>query len=438
MDVHGQSALVEELLHKLRNSTTSAEGAIGEAEAEALRAILSARAGAADSGGGGSASADDAVAPEGDGLRSSALRGATEAMFELRSYVQGLRSEVEVLRDRAGDKARKDLELTLAAADYLARRVIIDTGALLSAAGAAASSSLRLGASAPPPPARETAAPFAARAERVEQTLAASAAEVGEAWSGGLALAAEARSFLSRKEAAVEEGRRAELIAAEAAQLARDGWFAAERQVRAWLTGVWDGAAPISSAEAVQVPSAETVQARARSLRSLCAAALADAAAAATRAARADAASYAALRQTGRLPTLLEELVAVAPVLPHGQPWLGRLPPSEVLAPLRAVLGGGRLGAFDLQESPTAQLTARTRRRDREAVWRQLALAGAVAGRASKDSADLLAVGVLPAVRAAGKLAMGRGSGGDFVRELALALREEYASTAEQVRAQLI
>lgn len=430
-ELRGESAVVEELLYKLRNSTTGTDGAVGEAEAEALRAILSARAGAAGSGDAGFASADGAVAADGDGLRSSALRGATAAVFELRSYVQGLRSEVEVLRDRASDKARKDFELALAAADYLARRVIIDSGALLSAAGAAASSSLRLGA-APLPPPKETAAPFAARADKVERTLAASAAELGEARSGGLALAAEARSFLSGEDVAEERWReRAESIVAEAAYLARDGWSAAERQVWGWLAGVRDRAAP--------APSAEAVQMRTRTLGSLCAAAFGDAAAAAARATRADAAAYAALRQTGRLPTLLEEVVAVAPVLMQGGSWLASLPPSQVLAPVRAILGDGRLGAFDLQESPTAQLTARTRRRDREGAWRQLALAGAVAGRASKDSTDLLVVGMLPAVRAAGRVAVRRvtdgGLASGLVRELAAALREEYASTAGQVRA---
>jgi hypothetical protein len=427
---------VEEVLQKLRSSAAD-ECAIGEAEAEALRAILSARAGSnADF-----TSADGAVAADGDGLRSSALRGATEAIVELRSYVQGLRSEVELLRDRASDKARRDLELTLAAADYLARRVIIDSGALLSAAGAVASSSLRLG-SAPPPPARETAAPFAARADKVEQTLAASVAHLGKARSGGLTPAAEARSFLSGEDAEAEaeaadrQRERAHTIASEGAQLAREGWSVAEQQVRGWLreAGLWDGGG------ATPAPSAEAVQARSRMLGSLCASAVSDAAVAAARATRADAAAYAALRQTGRLPTLLEEAAALAPVLPRV--WvdgLTALPPQVLDAvPLRALVGGGRLGAFDLQESPTAQLASRVRRRDREAAWRQLALAGAVAGRASKDSSDLLVVGVLPAVRAAGRVAVGRVAGGDsggsLMRELASSLRQEFASTAEQMR----
>ena len=477
---------LDRLIDEIRNLTAEREEPLGEAEAEALRSILMAEnfrcaedepLGKAEvealrsifmagKVGRGDEESREAVRTSMKGkerTRSSAVRGAKELAFELRSFLRSMRNEVEVLQGRASDRARSDIELALSAADYLARRVLLDSAALLSSAASAASSTLRLGAAAPSSApkqaatAKETAAPFATRVKRLASALALSASdETGSGVagaapqlggdqlsiaiaSGGLELSLETRTYLTddKSEVAQKLCERRQQLATEGSLLARDGWSA----LCGWLLVVDRiGAGADAQSGASTPPPAQSLPARARTVGSLIAESVQEAAGEALRATRADAAAYATLRRMGRLPTIAEEIRDVTPVIPAQL--------AEIIPP-RVGGNSGMLGAFALQGSPRQQRAARLQRREREASIRQLALARVMVERASKDGSDVFVAGVLPAMRAIGKVAAGRAigalprvgaqgvpinGGGDVARELAETLRQEYMSMAAQMR----
>ena len=70
-------------------------------------------------------------------FKSGVLRGVFGLAFEVRSFVQGAKSELEVLQVRAVEKARIDVTLTARAADWALRRAMFDTGRVLGAARSA-------------------------------------------------------------------------------------------------------------------------------------------------------------------------------------------------------------------------------------------------------------------------------------------------------------
>ena len=68
-------------------------------------------------------------------LKSGLLRGAASLVFELRSFAQGAREDLEVLQSKAVEKATLDARLTVRAADWFVRRAILDSGRVLGAVG---------------------------------------------------------------------------------------------------------------------------------------------------------------------------------------------------------------------------------------------------------------------------------------------------------------
>ncbi|KAJ1633846.1 hypothetical protein T492DRAFT_977500 [Pavlovales sp. CCMP2436] len=66
-------------------------------------------------------------------LQSSTARAVSGAVFELRSFISGLRVSFQTLVDRTVDKASLDLQIAIRTAEYLVRRAALDTGRVLSA-----------------------------------------------------------------------------------------------------------------------------------------------------------------------------------------------------------------------------------------------------------------------------------------------------------------
>eukprot|EP00964_Phaeocystis_antarctica_P107718 scaffold72388_cov75-Phaeocystis_antarctica.AAC.3 len=153
------------------------------------------------------------AAPEGDKLKSSVLRGAVGFGFELRSFLEGAKRDLEGKRDQVVDKVKLDATFAVRAADWLVRRAILDSGRVLGAATQA----LQLGAGAASAPAEEKAAqeaeevaPFASRLSSLD--------DAEELRSAG----AELRLLLGAATESAEE-RAAEVAAMEAARREEGG-----------------------------------------------------------------------------------------------------------------------------------------------------------------------------------------------------------------------
>ena len=312
-------------------------------------------------------------APGGDKLKSSVLRGAVGFGFELRSFLEGAKRDLEGKRDQVVDKVKLDATLAARAADWLLRRAILDSGRVLGAASAA----LQLGAGAEPAPAEEVAAkeaeevaPFASRLSSLD--------DAEERRNSG-------RLLLGAATETAEE-RAAEVAAAEAARREEGG--EALKQTTERLRG---------AAELLQgkLEASEDLQ----KLGKLMPVEL-EASEGAVRAAgelgvllersRRDFESFDALASRGQLPTLGEEV-------------RGQLP-DWVTKPLSERQARG-LGAFANQDVPAEQKRQRQQRKQMEIEARRLKLAASIAGRASKDSSDAVVFGVLPAARATAKVA---------------------------------
>jgi len=247
-----------------------------------------------------------------------------------------------------------------------------------------------------------------------------------------LVLAPETQSYLAEK-----QRDRTQQLAIEGSELARDGL----RAMQYWFAGAGSTEASDEYAKPGANTTSQALQAHAHAFGARVADVLRDAAGEVVRATQADFAAYATLRRTGRLPTIMEEIRELAPALP-----------AELADcnPLHALAGGGRLGSFAQQGAPSLQRATRLRRREREASQRQVALARAVAARASKDGSDLFVAGLLPALRAVGKVATNRAplpplifgvhnnhtsASADLGLELAETMRDEYVRSAAHLRA---
>ena len=69
-------------------------------------------------------------------LRSETLRDAEKLSMEVRSFVQGVRADFELLFQQAGEKLKLESSLALRIGDYLLRRAALDTSRALSGAAA--------------------------------------------------------------------------------------------------------------------------------------------------------------------------------------------------------------------------------------------------------------------------------------------------------------
>ena len=377
---------VDEMMEMAREKLdeSSGSGGGGEASDEALRAAFEAL-----KRGDGGASAPSP--PAGGKLKSSLLRGAASFAFELRSFLEGSKRDLERVQNSVVDKVKMDATLAARAADWVVRRAILDSGRVL---GAAASSFAALGpataataatapddgeasgeagddegvaaAAAQKAKAAEEATPFASRLGRVyemEEERRALGAASSPAVRGALpADATNAGRTTAAVVAAAEEERR---------QAAAALLNSSAEAVRG-LGGKLEVLAPL---EDLQLPP-QAVEA-AGQLGVL------------LQRTQRDFASFDALATRGQLPTLAEELSdAVVPNLPN---WV------------RSGVGAAptALGAFVSAEDPAEQRRQRQQRRAFETETRRLKLAAALASRASKDSSDAVVFGVLPAARAA-------------------------------------
>ena len=320
-------------------------------------------------------------APGGDKLKSSVLRGAVGFGFELRSFLEGLKRDIEGKRDQVVDKVKLDTTLAVRAADWVLRRAILDSGRVLGAA----SSALQLGAAGTSSaPAEEAAAKEEAAAAKEAEEVAPFASRLSS-----LDDAEEARNngrLLLGASSATAEERAAEVAAAEAARREEAG--EALKNTTERLRG---------AAEFLQekLEASEDLQ----QLGKLMPVEL-EAPEGAVKAAgqlgvllersRRDFESFDALASRGQLPTLGEEV-------------RGQLP-DWVINPL-SERQARSLGAFANQNDPAEQRRQRQQRKQLELEARRLKLAASIAGRASKDSSDAVVFGVLPAARATAKVA---------------------------------
>ena len=358
----------EEMMELARERAGSAGSVeLGREGEEALRAAFEAL---------------EAPAPATSGredLRSDVVRGAAQLVYEARAFAEGAKAELQKVRELAADKAKLDATLVLRTADFVLRRVLLDTVSLIGSA----TSALALGpadeASAAAAEASPTAAsptPFAEREGSLERQRALRA-------SGGTALAAAASEAdgeagaAAAKEAAAEAARqreRAEELRREAYSLLTDAGKAYGQRVESWLN---KGELTASAGE---LPADWTE--RAGRLGGEVAGDLRVSTREALQATRRDFESYNRLAAAGALPTLAEEIgledLALAPTA---------------------------LPAFRGASDPAEQRRQRMERLQLDLATKQLKAAAAVAGRAGKDAGDAAVFGVLPAVRAAGKVA---------------------------------
>jgi len=406
VDAADDGLSVDEMMQMAREKLDdSGGGAAGEAGSdEALRAAFEAL-----KQGDGGASAAPAESAK---LKSSVLRGAASLAFELRSFLEGSKRDLERVQNSVVDKVKMDATLAARAADWVVRRAILDSGRVL---GAAASSFATLGpataaatatddgeggggeagresaAVAKKQKAAAEAAPFASRLGRVyemEEERRALGAASAPAVRGALpADATTAGRTTAAVVAAAEEERRA----AAAALL-----NSSAEAVRG-LGGKLEVLAPL---EELQLPP-RAVEA-AGQLGVL------------LQRSQRDFESFDALARRGQLPTLAEELSdAVVPNLPN---WVkggvGAAPTA--------------LGSFASAADPAEQRRQRLQRRAFETEARRLRLAAALASRASKDSSDAVVFGVLPAAKATATVVARRAAEVDW----ATTIKDGAAGTA--------
>ena len=439
------------------------------------------------------ASRGRAALDEASSLRSQSLKDLEAFGVEVRSFVSGVKTELDRLSSNAVERVQLEAGAFVSIADFVVRRALLDGGRALAAA--ASSTALMLGASPPPPPpanqteeaealeARDEAMPFASRVaiidgrrnESTRATLpggseaggalvpsAASATEqakreAAERWlaevtsqregleAGALLLKESVQLATAASLEAVSKGAR--LLATELEARGQSASAPAQREMIVRAAGALTAASSAASAASASaaVPDPGVLRQRALQVSS----AVQEAAGAALATTRADYASYLLLQRSGQLPTLLEEaadlpaLRALPRALPRGLPSAAeglawpKVPttvlPSE-LAPLRTPVGGRRssdgvLSSLRGAVSPTQQRVERMQRAELDSATKQLRLAAAIGDRAVKDSGDALVFGVLPAVSAVGKVA---------VRRAASAIPEDLAaSVAASVAASL-
>ena len=270
-------------------------------------------------------------------LKSQSLREVEGLAREARSFVEGVRSQLERLQGNVVEKVKLEASVAIRVADFVVRRAILDTGRALGAA----SSALQLGAAPPSSPsedsAEETAAaaareakPFSTRLGEIEKTrgetrgrnllAAGSDVEVDEG-----AVDARAAEEAREAQAWAEQAQAQREGVEDAAELLKEGWRLATNAASEGAEGVLSdlsartdgtGAELLEKAAGMvaatrttseEVPQMDAVQDRARRVQ----AALRDAVASAVETTRADFDAYEQLRVAGQLPTLVEEAESI-------------------------------------------------------------------------------------------------------------------------------
>ena len=85
-------------------------------------------------------------------LRSNSLRELESLALEARSYIQGVRAQLERLQGNVGERLKLEATAAVQIADFVIRRALLDTGRALGAAGASVAGAL--GAAPPASPLR--------------------------------------------------------------------------------------------------------------------------------------------------------------------------------------------------------------------------------------------------------------------------------------------
>ena len=289
---------------------------------------------------------------------SSTVQQIESLALEARSFVQGVRSQLETLQDNIVQKLQLEAKVAVSIAEFVLRRALLDAGRALTAAGSQVAGAL--GAAPPSPPedevaaaakAREEAMPFASRLDTIEKqrtqsrllVLPPSSSEVGQIEAmadDAKAEVEEAATVWAAQAEAQREGveEAAELLkdgiqiastaaakaAAQGAQAAAQGAQSVLNEMSSQMVNgttrsvLVDKAADALAAaatreeEALEVPDlseqVSAFQERAQKVGD----AIKDAANAALDTTRADYESYMALKESGNLPTLLEEAEDVA------------------------------------------------------------------------------------------------------------------------------
>ncbi len=355
------------------------------------------------------------------GYESGVLRAASRLQTELRSFARGARESLARLAAVVTDRALLDAKLAVSTAEYLLRRTLLDTGRVLAAGFGADGGG--------------GAAPFRARLSQVEAVRALGGAQAAAALSSAEAEGSEAAAETARRDAALRT---------EAAALLREALVGIEAWVRVQAESRESGVAPATagSSSAAAEPDWDGMGARARVLGGELGTSLSTA----LKELRVDFVAYQDLAAAGQLPTVLEELQETTEtVVGASAAGDGGVAARSSMAPLRSFAGG---------DDPAAQRRERSARRDAEVRAKQLKLGLTVGNRAGKDTADALVIGVLPTVRAVGKLAAQRaaerlaGAGADqqeqqrrrqrgsVVGELAAEIAREYRTEVERSRRQ--
>ena len=344
-------------------------------------------------------------------LRSSTLRDVERLSLEVRSFVQGVRADVERLVDTAGDKLKMESSLAVRIGDYLLRRALLDTSRALTGAAnvavavlapAAASSSNASGNATSSASLDDSPAPFAQRSRAISRTRAMSGAAAEET---SLLLAAAQEDADVDASAREEWESRDAQARDDAAVVVEELWNLAARQVGEWAGGGADSRQAGDYEPTAGSASLQRLQERSTRLASSFQTGVEKA----VRATREDFIGYEQLRQQRALPTYME---AATPELPAPLPKLTTLLPKTMTSLVPPEFGGGveggKLRSFAASGDPIEQKQILQQRRDMEKATRRLGLAASIGARASKDAGDTLAFGVLPAATAVGKVAARR------------------------------
>ena len=170
---------------------------------------------------------------------SDTVRDAEKVRYEVRSFVEGVRADLERLQGRAIEKLRVDATTSLRIADFLLRRALLDTTRALSGAVSAVAGALP--GAAPPTEAEEddeaavakdSPTPFSERLDAIQKTRAKSGADETQLLALGAATtddAAAKRAEAARRFARDEETKE------EAALLLGEAWSAAAKRADGWL-----------------------------------------------------------------------------------------------------------------------------------------------------------------------------------------------------------
>ena len=170
---------------------------------------------------------------------SDTVRDAEKVRYEVRSFVEGVRADLERLQGRAIEKLRVDATTSLRIADFLLRRALLDTTRALTGAVSAVAGALP--GAAPPTEAedddeaaaaKDSPTPFSERLDAIQKTRAKSGADESQLLALGAATtddAAAKRAEAARRFARDEETKE------EAALLLGEAWSAAAKRADGWL-----------------------------------------------------------------------------------------------------------------------------------------------------------------------------------------------------------